>query len=147
MVLGVVLVLLPGFSVAEDCLERVGRAPHGVADAVTAQGILAYLGNGAELMIVDLVDPSDPAVIESLQLPYYIRGLAVDGDRLYATTNHHLHVVDVSVSSSPVELGVITRWSPKNEIAAAGNLVCLVEGTELVVVDVSDPAAPFVSGS
>ena len=146
-ILLLVVVLLPGLVTAEDCLETVGRAPHGIADAVTAQGILAYLGNGAELMIVNLVDPSDPAVIGSLQLPYHIRGLAVDGDRLYATTNHHLHVVDVSVSSSPVELGVITRWSPKNEIAAAGTLGCLVEGSELVVVDVSDPAAPFVSGS
>jgi hypothetical protein len=141
------LLACTGIGWAQDCLERVGRAPHGIADAVAAEGTVAFLGNGAEVMVVSLDDPSEPAVIGSLQLPYYIRGLAIDGDRLYVSTDHHLHVVDIGSPSLPVELGVVTRWSPKNEIAASGNLVCLVEGTELVVVDASDPTAPFVAGS
>ena len=46
---------------AEDCLERVGRAPHGVAEAVVAEGNRAYVGNGAELTIIALGDPSNPS--------------------------------------------------------------------------------------
>jgi len=131
----------------EDCLDRVGRAPHGIADAVAARETLAFLGNGAEVMVVGLGDPSNPAVLGSLDMPYHIRGLAVDGDRLYASTNHHLHVIDVSIPSLPTELGRLDRWTAKNEIAAAGNLVCLVEGNDLVVVDVSDSTRPVVAGT
>ena len=115
MVLGVVLVLLPGFSVAEDCLERVGRAPHGVADAVTAQGILAYLGNGAELMIVDLVDPSDPVLMGTHDEAGDVMDFAFSDEHVF--TARYVSGVDVFIlCQGPLfadgfETGDTTAWS------------------------------------
>ncbi len=132
---------------AEECLERVGRAPHGIARAVVADGILAYLGNGAELTILDLGDPSNPAVLGALDLPDPIEALALDGDRLYAATLLHVHVIDVGVPSSPSLLGSMERFEVKYRMSASGNLVCIVEPSGLVVVDVSDPSNPVVAGT
>ncbi len=140
-------VSVPSFATGEDCLERVGRAPHGVAQAVVADGSLAYLGNGAELTILDLGDPSNPVALGTLDLPYPVKALALDGDRLYAATTHHVHVIDVSVLSSPNLLGSMERFEVKYRLSASGNLVCLVESSELVVVDFSDPSNPVVAGS
>lgn len=39
------------------------------------------------------------------------------------------------------------RFEVKYRMSASGNLVCLVEFSELVVVDFSDPLNPMVAGS
>ena len=140
-------VSIASVATGEDCLERVGRAPHGVAQAVVADGIRAYLGNGAELTILDLVDPSNPAVLGTLDLPYGIMTLALDGDRIYAATRHHIHVIDVSVPSTPNLLGSLERSEVKYRMSASGSLLCYVSSSHVVVVDVSDPSNPMVAGT
>jgi hypothetical protein len=148
-VTSVALTLALGTAIApaQDCLQRVGRAPHGVAQAVVADGGLAYLGNGAELTILDLGDPSNPMVLGTLDLPYPIRALALDGDRLYAATLHHVHVIDVSVPSSPSLLGSLERFEVKYRMSASGNLLCYTNSVGVRVVNVSDPSNPVVVGT
>jgi hypothetical protein len=144
---GVLLAVVGEFSAAEDCPERVGRAPQGVTQAVLADGALAFVGNGAALEVVDLAIPASPVLIGSLEFDSHIRSLALDTTRVYVGTLHGFHVIDVGTPSAPVELGALALFGFKSAIGASGTTACIVEGSEVIVVDVSDPAAPMVVGS
>lgn len=141
------ILAIAGAASAGACPERVGRSPYGVTETVVAQGNLAYLGNGAALMAIDLTDATSPEIISEVDLPYAIQSLAIDGDRVYAGTSHHLHVIDVSSPSSPLELGALEFYGEKLALAASGSLVCFSGYDSLVVLDVSDPSSPVVQAT
>ncbi len=140
-VFGLALAALPGFSVAQDCLEPMGRFPYGVTLAVVAQGGTAFVGNGAAIMIIDLSTPGSPSELASLALPDVIRTLAVDDDRLYAGTGQGFFVIDVSEPSTPVVLGESARFWHPDKMSASGNVVC-AHDSQVVVFDVSDATTP-----
>jgi len=144
----VILIALPGFSGAQDCPEPVGRWPYGVSNSVAAEGGLALLANGAALQVVDLTDPSAPAVLGELHLVHQISAVAVSGDRGYAlTSNNNLHVVDLSAPTTPSEMGVLGGFSTTvSELAAVGDRVYVLGWGVLFVVDAGTPSAPAVSG-
>jgi hypothetical protein len=148
MVVGLVLAALPGFSVAQDCPEPVGRWQHGVSNSVAAEGALALLANGAALQVVDLTDPSAPAVLGELHLVHEIMAVAVSGDRGYAlTSNNNLHVVDLSAPTTPSEIGFLGGFSTTvSELAAVGDRVYVLGWGALFVVDAGTPSAPVLSG-
>ncbi len=138
---GVVLLLCAALAVAQDCLAPVGRFPYGATQAVVAEGNLAYMGNGAALMVVDLSDPANPATVATLTLGDEIMSLAIDGDRLYAGTRQGLDVIDVSLLSAPTVIGALERYWLPFDMAVSGNILCIHE-QGLLVFDVSDPSAP-----
>jgi len=148
VVLGLLLLVFPGFVSAQDCLEPVGRWPYGVSNSVAAEGDLALLANGAALQVVDLTDPSAPAVLGELHLVHQISAVAVSGDRGYAlTSNNNLHVVDLSAPTTPSEMGVLGGFSTTvSELAAVGDRVYVLGWGVLFVVDAGTPSAPAVSG-
>ena len=137
----VILIALPASSGAQDCLEPAGRFPYGATQAVVAQGNLAYMGNGAALMVVDLLAPASPAIVGTLALADEIMSLAIDGDRLYAGTRAGLNVIDVSTPTAPMVVGALERYWLPFDMAASGNILCVHE-QGLLVFDVSDPSAP-----
>ncbi len=147
IVLGLVLAAHSGFSVAQGCPEPAGRWPYGVSKSVAAEGDLALLANGAALQVVDLTDPSAPAVLGELYLVRAIQAVAVSGNRGYVLTTQRLHVVDLSVPTTPSEMGVLGGFSPNvNELAVVGDRAYVLGWRKLYVVDVSTPSAPLLSG-
>ena len=141
-----VVVLLPGLAIAEDCPETVGRSPYGVSNSVAAEGNLALLANGAALQVVDVTDPSAPAVLGELHLVQPIKAVAVSGDRGYALTYNNLHVVDLSAPTTPSEMGVLAGFTSGRELAVVGDLVYVLGYRKLFVVDAGTSSAPVLSG-
>lgn len=146
VILGLLLLVFPGFVSAQDCLEPVGRWPYGVSNSVAAEGNLALLANGAALQVVDLTDPSAPAVLGELHLVHPIEAVAVSGDRGYALTSNNLHVVDLSAPTTPSEMGVLGGFIAGRELAVVGDWVYVLGYRKLYVVDAGTPSAPAVSG-
>ena len=141
-----VVVLCSAAGSAQDCLEPVGRWPYGVSKSVAAEGSLALLANGAALQVVDLTDPSAPAVLGELAVARTIEAVAISGDRGFVLTTNTLHVVDLSTPTAPAEMGVLGELNGNRELAVVGDLVFVRSYRKLSIVDTATPTAPVVLG-
>ncbi len=106
---------------------------------------LATLGGG--LWSIDVSDPASPVPLDQLHTGHDIHHVATSGDHVYAVDDTNLFVYD---ASQPDELALVTTRAlrgPLRDIAAAGDLVYVVDPyIGLYVIDVSTPAAPAVIG-
>ena len=143
------LALISIIAEGENCPELVARSPEGMTQDVAAAGSFAYMGNGAAMTVVDLSNPAAPEVVGNLDLPYAIKAVAVDDDRVYAVTYAGLlHVIDVSTPSAPVEFGSLALFGGMHSVDGDGDLVCVgTSGSEIYVIDVSDPSEPTLVGT
>ncbi len=79
---------------------ETGRLPFGYADNVVVQGSLAYLTKtteGPELAVVDVADPTQPALRGRFGLPGRVDNLQIDG--------HHAYLADYSVAGTHAPSG------------------------------------------
>lgn len=145
MLVSLVLTTTSGLCLAQDCPDLVHRSPEGISYGVAADGWTAYLANGAAVTTLDLSSPASPVVVGGVDLPYSIRHLAQDGDRVYVLTRVHLHIIDVGDPSSPFEIGRTTIEG--YDLDADGDLLCVQTDSGLEIFDVSSPATPTVVGT
>ncbi|UCC49106.1 MAG: hypothetical protein JSV41_02695, partial [Gemmatimonadota bacterium] len=138
-----------------------------VTDVAVARGYLvAALADGG-LAVIDLRDPSEPAVVARLEGEGGIEALPLrttrivaspDGSRVYVAHRDlspreegfaqtgTFFVVDVSDARAPRRLGQLPlahRNEREYDIAVRGDQVVLFAGA-VMIVDVSDPASPKV---
>jgi hypothetical protein len=109
-------------------------------------------GESPNIHIYDLEDPLSPVAVQTVPMPEYANKLGLEGDRLYAACDgfncQSLYVIDVSAPDSAEITG---RWQMN---AGAGDMVAMGNGLFLMpnfdegiwVLDVSDPANPFLAG-
>jgi hypothetical protein len=98
------------------------------------------------LRIFDVTDPASPAEIAHYDTCPSAGGVAANGT-LAAVACHDgsLHVVDVTVPTLPVQLGVWSdpeRFLTGHRVAFDGHRVWFAHSDGVDLVDVSDPAAP-----
>lgn len=107
-----------------------------------------YAGVGPRLVILDVSNPAAPvAVGESEAVFDALTGIAVAGPYAYVTDAVlGLTVVDIS---NPAAMAMVGRYSDchgAQDVVVSGTLAYLVDDASLYILDVSDPAAPFLSG-
>ena len=126
-------------------LDLVGRWAEGVCREVASSGDTAYFGNGGRLDIVDFANPSSPALIGTLELPTYIRGLRLSGDYLYlAADENELLIIDVSDPSTPILTGSTNTGLSAYDVDISGNYPYMAAGSGGIrVIDISDPGNPY----
>ncbi len=115
---------------------------------------LAANGNlvlaGTEERGLHLLDAADPTAIAPLAfLPYddYLRVLQVKGDLLFVLLSESLRIVDIADPALPVELG---RYDESNlfSLAVVGEHAYVGRSPGvLLVINVGDPASPFLENS
>ena len=101
----------------------------------------------AGLQIVDVSDPTSPSLVGLVgmsrdDLPYLPRAAAITGDRAFVALWRGIEVIDVADATAPRRLGTIDLDA--TAVAVLGNFLVAV-GSELVVIDVSEPSAPAVA--
>jgi hypothetical protein len=135
-------------------------ATPGSANDVRVAGAVAYVAEDVGLQLVDVSDPAHPARLGSLSLPGGDQArLAVAGNLVYlADLNFGLHVVDVTNPMQPIEVGSLALAGTPRAVSLGGTglggfaltgsyaVVACGDGG-VAVVDVSDPAAPFLAGA
>lgn len=147
-------------------LEVVGQLG-GPSYAVEIQGDYAYVGVGVRLVVLDISDPSQPAVLgQSEVLQNFPLDIEVSGNHAYVTfaTNPEflvsipdVAILDISDPAAPQLVGTHPMRGPANRIAVGGNYAYVTEGgiwldaggytdSGLRILDVSDPAAPVEVG-
>jgi len=148
IVVAVLLALGAGSSPAQDCLDSIGRSPHGVNNHVAAEGATAVMGNGAAMQVVDLTDPTAPVVLGEVHTARVVNAVAVAGDRAVAATWDELYVVDIGTPAAPVVDGVLEFTSSRtiSAMQIVGDRVYLAGG-DLDIIDIGTPSAPTLLGS
>lgn len=120
-------------------------------ERIALSGGLAYVfdsESGYRLRILDVRNPDEPFEIGSY-LSQRVYGMAESGDRVYMVGSHAtLEVVDISEPANPeanASLRISVPSSP-NRLVLEGNNLYVVDGSELLIADVSDPSNPVILG-
>lgn len=118
----------------------------GIVSSVAVSEGYAYVAASADgLVVVDVRDPARPQIVGHLAMNGSAARMVLAEGLLYAAAGAGgLHIIDIHVPTDPRLLGtftkIVTDVAVKNEIA-------FVVARDLMVVDVSDPAAPRQVGA
>ncbi|MFQ5856049.1 MAG: hypothetical protein ACE5LU_10435 [Anaerolineae bacterium] len=118
--------------------------------AVAVQGNYAYVGVGPRLTVLDISDPSRPAVVgRSSVLSEIVKDVYVSGHYAYLVGWYtNLRVMDISDPTLPAEVSVFKTSGAAEAVYVAGQHAYVAAQTAgLRVIDVSDPTAPVEVGA
>ncbi len=134
----------------------------GTVETVAISGTLAYIGAGPRLVILDVSDPANAALVGRTDvLPGRVMEIVLAQDYAYVAGGYQgLRIIDVSDPTSPSEVGFYDTPGHAWGIAVAagdpqGHTYAYVadgdspqtDRTALRIIDVSDPANPSEVGS
>jgi hypothetical protein len=125
-------------------------SPGYVRRSIVVSNGLAYTVRTDGLRIFDIGDPLNPVLLAQLTLPQpRANALAVVGSLVcIANGAAGLQLVDVSVPSAPVIVGVLPVPSGAEAVAVDGGLACVLDTSAgLLVVDIATPTAPQLIGT
>lgn len=97
------------------------------------------------LEIVSLSDPTTPIEIARYNSQSSSPSVAVAGHYAYLNDGGTMKVIDISVPASPVQISSVSTTS-RYDIAVVGEYAYLA-GSELSVVNISNPTAPVIVGT
>jgi CSLREA domain-containing protein/uncharacterized repeat protein (TIGR01451 family) len=118
--------------------------------AVDVQEAYAYVGVGPRLFVLDVSDPSQPAVVgQTGVLRGTITAAAVDGNYAYVVADHAgLHVIDISTPSNPIQVGFYDKPWEAYTIAVEGDYAYVsTHQAGLRIIDISTPGTPTEIGA
>jgi sugar lactone lactonase YvrE len=128
------------FTATPDTGTTLGGAPM----AVAVQGDYLYVGGGGKLYVVNVQDKT--GLVEAIA--YWISNetitdVVVQGDYAYVVEGYGgLNILDISDPSNPQFVGLYADNLQYKSVAVSGHYAYLTCGTDLVVVDIQDPAKP-----
>ncbi len=119
----------------------------GGARKVLIDGSRGYVTFDAELYIVDLTNPTNPAVLGTVALPGPGFDLFLEGEFLFVAADGWFAIVDVTDPSTPLEVGALSLPAGARWVSVWGDMAILSgSSARALVVDVSDRAAPEYLG-
>ena len=124
------------------------QTPPGAFDLAVSGTTVFLAANWAGLQVVDVSNPSQPALIGSWTdgLGNQAYSVAAAGSLVYlAYAGSGLKVLDVSNPSAPTPIGSL--GIPTRIVTLSGSTVYLQNGHRIVVVDVTNPTSPQEVGS
>jgi hypothetical protein len=115
--------------------------PNPVTDVVVV-GTYAYVTEGTSLVILDVSDPTGPLQVGLQATQGTANGVANLGSYAYIASSA-LQIIDVSKPTSPALVGsFLPPCCNPSKVAVADGYAYLIEGGEVLVVDVTDPKSP-----
>ena len=93
-------------------IELVGMWPYGAceASAFDTNRNIAVIGNGETLQVLDISTPSLPSKIGEVFLEAKPYDIVISGNYAYVLTLDSLRVIDISILSSPDEVGFLDMY-------------------------------------
>jgi hypothetical protein len=110
----------------------------GLTRSVALQGNYAYIGIGPRLVILDVSNPTHPAVAGRTDvLPWIMRGLAVMGTYAYvAAAGSGLRIINITNPGAPSEVGFCDTPGNAFGVAVAGSYAYVADSEGgLVILD------------
>jgi len=110
---------------------------------IVLAGDYSYIGNGAELSVVDISDPSLAHEVRLLRLPGAIYDLAVEANHLYVAAGYGgLMIYDISAPAAPKQLAHYPTEQPVYTLYPDGDLLYAVTVGLFQAYDISNPTSP-----
>ena len=112
---------------------------------IVLAGDYAYVGNGAELSVVDISNPYLAHELRLLRLPGAIYDLAVDSNYLFVAAGYGgLLVYDIRAPAAPKQLARYPMDQPVYTLYSDGDLLYAVTVGLFLAYDISQPASPML---
>ena len=142
---------------ADETVEPEGSSYRLVAEfggedaftyGVAVRDSIAVFGRGREIGVVDVSDPSHPAVVGTATLGGEIRDLVLRGAFAYAAAGSGgLEILDLSEPGAPELIGRVRFQDRAYGVDAEGDYVYVAARSEgLRIIDVSNPEEPVEVG-
>ena len=133
--------------------------PHSISNLSTngdarnlfVQNSYAYIANGLNggLVILDIVDPSNPVLVSNLPLEGLAQGIFVNGNYAYlANGENGLEIIDISDVNSPSLISNLDIQGFASSVFADDNYIYMTDKDNgFLVIDISDHYAPYILGT
>ncbi|MHB8080015.1 MAG: hypothetical protein ACYDIE_12265, partial [Candidatus Krumholzibacteriia bacterium] len=105
-----------------------------------------YAVGGTTLRVIDVTDPTAPALAAELALPAAAVDLAVSESLVVVATEDGLLTIDVADPRLPRLRGICSDAGPYGEAVALQGPYAYLANHDLVIIDLSDPDAPRCVG-
>lgn len=148
------MLLIPWTAIAAiPCLDyslvqnRVEILGDGIARDYLRNGNILYVATSSAsegIQLLDVTDPTFPAVIGVVDVGGAVQSLARSGDWIYAATGAELVILDGTIPSSPVAsstIGVAYR-----SVSTWGNRLFAITSDFIETFDITSPAMPVSLG-
>lgn len=114
----------------------------GAFRTVAVSDTVAYVGEGASVLVLDVRQPSQPVEIARLPLPDLVHDIQVAGARLFVATDYSgVQVIDVSTPPMPTLLVQYDTAGVAVRSYLADNILYVADaGGGIVLLDISDLA-------
>jgi hypothetical protein len=144
------VLVTPAF--AGECARPAGAwpRPFGPVSVVATAGGYSTFGIDHVLVIADVSDPADPAIVGMIDLPLPATDIVVSRDHAFVgTRGEGLRIIDLRDPETPIE---IATYMPERRqvmgLSVAGDhLWVAAEHDGLRVLDISQPSEPVVVAS
>jgi len=111
-------------------------------------GLVCVTAGSQGLKIIDVTDADAPALITTLALPDYTRGVTFDRDGLvFAISGDRLQIFDLAVPSQPEVIAAIALWQDPRHVILLEDRALAIHTSQFLVVDISNLAMPPVLAS
>jgi len=105
----------------------------GAASSIAISGSTVYIDGDSELHVIDVSDPSDPILVDTVEIPNPISELLVVGDVLYVSAQG-VHALDIRDPRQPEYIGDLDLEGLSAGLGAAGDFLCVASGGRLNVL-------------
>jgi hypothetical protein len=114
----------------------------GGVPTVAISGTLAYIGEGSELTILDISNPSAPARLGGFTTRERVQDIDLSGQRAYVTdAMDGLLILNVADPAHPQLLGSYNTPGEAYDVQASGDRIYIADGLGgMQIIDVSNPA-------
>ncbi len=131
-------------SQGEDFVSHRGGSIYNVV----VNGNYAYVGQGQDLLVLDVTDVSNPVEMGRVTTPSVINNIVISGNYAYVADGQNgLQVVNVENPAAPTIAGNFSSIYAGG-IALSGNYAYVASGSRgLVALDITNPAAPTRVGT
>jgi len=126
-------------------MEPVGHFG-GKTDAVDAAGNYAYVGQGQDLLILDITNPSSPVLMSMIMTKRLVGDIEISGNyACVANGDNGLSIIDISNPSSPTIKGYYAGSA--RYVSVSGNYAYVADLNGLMIIDISNSSSPVLKGS
>lgn len=112
------------------------------ADCVAAAKGCVWVGDGWELLAIDVSDPQHPQVASSCSIGSDLMDITMEGTLLFAAGSNGLTILDASDPFRPVVIGDCGVSANVWAVCVSGKHAYLAGVNGLNIIDISNPASP-----
>ena len=127
----------------EDFVSHLGGSVNNVA----VSGNYAYIGEGQDVLVLDISDASKPSEIGRITTSSIVYNIEISGNYAYVADGQNgLVVLDITNPAAPAIISTYTSFTA-SDVAVSGNYAYLASGSRgLVALNIANPAAPIFTG-